>query len=816
MTSLRRYFPIATVGALLSLGLIFMLSGCDSSAPTDDGELVESGDLNVAERIDVQDGLGTLKTALGDAGLLDSLRNENAQFTVFAPSLGDVNTSAMKNLDVFSDVIQYHVVKGQSISSGNLPDEATTMSGETLQFGDGTVNGATIVEADLPATNGVVHRVSRTLLENQSVRTRLAVSGATQTYNQAIVANENDDPNQRVDYSGSGITVFAPTENAWIEWDTGGSNPFFTDGFFERDPTLIQDLLNYHMVDEELTASDLTQIANGRAAIETMTGDSLQVSTTENGAVTIDDARVTTANLEATNGLVHHLGARPSPSFYSVLGGPVDILEGVPTHQVMTVNDRVSNNLFTINSFFALQSSVFASQVGLAPPVPLDNTGASFTAIVPTNGAFSAAGFNTNNLINGLQGGNPNISQQPSLLAGSSLFRGHLIQGQSLSSDELAEEINNANGSKTYGTVNGNNLRIETFGSNSDSLRINGRLEVTTTNLETNNGYIHYVSGGLIQSHLTVPERVMFSSPLSSVAKGIYEIGLDAPLAGPGRTLFAPIDDAFSALPDGVPRSLLRDESEPGGLYEKILSYHAIASSESATDLQNAGEGTSFPTLQGQDITVASTGPPIEIQGNGNANPVPVQQADSASNGFVHSIEGILLPDPSRAFNVVESAILNGFLKFRTALDVTGGRSTVESEDGITVVAPTEGAFQAYLEGTDASSLETLTSDEEDNLSERLQMHVALRDLSEDDIRNQLAGPGDVFIVETLFSENPPTPVFNPDDYQLAFSLSEGNIVVQPAGAVGDDLYSPVPISQTNIQANNGTVHGLEAVLSLP
>jgi len=783
MTSLRRYIPIAAVGALLSLGLV--LSGCDSNAPTEDGDLVESQDLNVAERIDVQGDLGTLKSALQDAKLLDSLRNEGTQFTVFAPALDDVNANAMKDLGIFNDVLQYHVVAGQALSSGDLSGTVETLSGDQLEFGDGTVNGAPIVETDLPASNGVVHRVGRTLLENQTVRARLAVTSETQTYNDALVANENDDPSLEVDYSGDGITVFAPNESAWIEWDDSGSGPI-GDGLFNT-PGLLSDLLEYHMIDEELTAADLQSIASGAGAVETMAGDSLDVSTTSNGAVTIDDARVVTPDLEGTNGIVHILGARPSPAFYSVLGAPIDILEGVPTRQIMTVEDRVNNSVFTI----------FSSLGALFSSAPLGDPTASFTAIIPTNGAFNAAGFNTDNLFNGFDDSNPYIPANASFFAGRKVFDGHLIQGSVLSSDDLVD-----NGTTTYTTVNGNPLPVQVDG---DSISVTGEYSVTSTDLEVNNGVIHYISDGLIQTQLLVPERVLFSSPLSTAANGIYETGRAGSPFSPGvlnqsdRTFFAPTDDAFSALPSGVPKTLLRKETT---LLGKILDYHILTSSESAEDLAAAGEGATFTTRQGQDIEITATGPPLEING------VPVQQADSASNGFLHTIGGVLLPDAASAFNLVESSILNGYLQFRTALEVTSNRSDVESGNGFTVVTPTDGAFQAFLDNLGASDLRSLRPEEESALDTRLLLHVATRELSAEDIQSQLAGPGDVFTVETLLSQA--TGVAGD---QLAFSIRGGSLVVGSLRAQQDPDRSLTPISQANIEAENGFAHGIETIL---
>ena len=102
--------------------------------------------------------------------------------TVFAPTddafaalpEGTVeNLLKPENKDQLAAILTYHVV-GQKIMSGDIPDATTEV--ETLSSGDDktitvvksstgvTVDGATVVTADIEADNGVIHVIDKVIL----------------------------------------------------------------------------------------------------------------------------------------------------------------------------------------------------------------------------------------------------------------------------------------------------------------------------------------------------------------------------------------------------------------------------------------------------------------------------------------------------------------------------------------------------------------------------------------------------------------------------------------------------------------------------
>ena len=118
--------------------------------------------------------LSTLNKLLNDAGLADTLRGAGP-FTVFAPSdeafkavpattLAELAT----NKELLRSVLSYHVVPGKltaaDVKSGNLK----TVQGANVALSRAgtfvTVEDAVVTQADVGATNGVVHIIDKVLM----------------------------------------------------------------------------------------------------------------------------------------------------------------------------------------------------------------------------------------------------------------------------------------------------------------------------------------------------------------------------------------------------------------------------------------------------------------------------------------------------------------------------------------------------------------------------------------------------------------------------------------------------------------------------
>jgi uncharacterized surface protein with fasciclin (FAS1) repeats len=104
-------------------------------------------------------------------------------------------------------------------------------------------------------------------------------------------------------------------------------------------------------------------------------------------------------------------------------------------------------------------------------------------------------------------------------------------------------------------------------------------------------------------------------------------------------TVFAPTNDAFAALPAGTLDTLLKPESKTQ--LGDILKYHVVSGQVMASDLS---DGQTITTVQGGTLTVKIVNGMVYLVYTAG-NEVVVEQADvNASNGVVHVISGVLLP----------------------------------------------------------------------------------------------------------------------------------------------------------------------------
>lgn len=118
--------------------------------------------------------LSTLNKLIADAGLTETLRGAGP-YTVFAPTDEAFKAVPAKTLESLSQdkeqlkaVLMYHVVPGKTLAGDIQTGKAKTAQGGELSMaktaGFVTVEEALVTQADLPASNGVVHVIDRVLL----------------------------------------------------------------------------------------------------------------------------------------------------------------------------------------------------------------------------------------------------------------------------------------------------------------------------------------------------------------------------------------------------------------------------------------------------------------------------------------------------------------------------------------------------------------------------------------------------------------------------------------------------------------------------
>ena len=134
----------------------------------------------------------------------------------------------------------------------------------------------------------------------------------------------------------------------------------------------------------------------------------------------------------------------------------------------------------------------------------------------------------------------------------------------------------------------------------------------------------------------TIVDIAVEDGRFTTLVTALEAAGLVETLSGEGQfTVFAPVDDAFAALPEGTVESLLED---PQGALTDVLLYHVVDGKVMAEDVVGL---TAAPTLLGQDIAVAVDGDG-QVFLNGTVQVIITDV--EASNGVIHVIDAVLIP----------------------------------------------------------------------------------------------------------------------------------------------------------------------------
>ncbi len=297
----------------------------------------------------------------------------------------------------------------------------------------------------------------------------------------------------------------------------------------------------------------------------------------------------------------------------------------------------------------------------------------------------------------------------------------------------------------------------------------------------------------------TILDLVVENDDLETLENAVLAAGLDDTLDDEDEvyTVFAPTDDAFDDLDVD---DLLGFED-----LDDLLLFHVVEGEQRQRDLVVGETLTSARADDGDaTFTIVAVGEDdlgIDADGNGVADAVIVETNIDAANGVVHLIDAVLLPDdlrddldlarPTVARLVNENEELTTLY---TALVTAQLAEVLRAEDEVyTVFAPTDDAFDALVAASEFESAKDLLA--YDGLGTLLRYHVLDGAVPASALEDGLSA-------ETIVDE---------DDVDDTFTI------VETDGGFGidtdDDGVADALITTTDIQASNGLVHLIDAVL---
>ncbi len=307
---------------LLTVAIIFSACSDDdeNSTPTPDP-------LNIVETAQTTEDLSSLVAALqaADGDLVNVL--SGGEFTVLAPTnaafdnfLADNGFANLSEVptDVLANILLNHVISGTVLSTaltdagaGYTTTNATNEDGDNLSLYFNTTTGVTfngtssVAQADVEATNGVVHIVDQVI----GLPTIATFATADPTFETLVAALTR--PDLEVPFVtilsttdptyGIPLTTFAPTNEAFGDLlvEIGA------DDLSQIDVNLLTAVLLTHVVAQaNVRAEDLAQ----DLPVVTLSEETLTVDLT-NGPQLVDPngrvANIIANNVQAINGVVH-------------------------------------------------------------------------------------------------------------------------------------------------------------------------------------------------------------------------------------------------------------------------------------------------------------------------------------------------------------------------------------------------------------------------------------------------------------------------------------------------------------------------------
>jgi uncharacterized surface protein with fasciclin (FAS1) repeats len=247
-------------------------------------------------------------------------------------------------------------------------------------------------------------------------------------------------------------------------------------------------------------------------------------------------------------------------------------------------------------------------------------------------------------------------------------------------------------------------------------------------------------------------------------AAGLVEV-----LKGNGPlTVFAPTDDAFSKLPPGTVEMLLKPENKAA--LASVLTYHVVPGKMMAADVLKQ---KNLNTVNGQraDISMKNGRPMID-------KAAIVATDIKASNGVIHVIDAVILPEQNDIIGVATKA--GTFNTLAAALTEAELVETLQGKGPFTVLAPTDEAFAKLPKGT----VENLLKPENrETLKTILLYHVV---------------PGRVFSDQVVTLSEAPTAA----GINAPIKKTKDGLTIGGARVVA-----------TDIESSNGVIHVIDTVM---
>lgn len=310
--TIKSLFFVTALGALV-------ISSCKKK--TDDIIVTPPG-TTITDVVVANPAFTLLKQAVVKADLGGTLSGAGP-FTVFAPDDAAFNAAGFTTTVIGSaavtpaalkNILLYHTIPAK-ILEADVPAgpnaKVITASGDSVfvtKNGNGVfVNGVKVTAADVPASNGVIHKVGRVIEPPTGTIVQTAVAKGLDSLVKAVLrvngatVAQGGDPTLAATLGSATLTVFAPTNAAFTQLLQALS----LTNIDQIPLATLTSVLKYHVVggrafSSALSNGNLAMLAGGNTTISLTTGATIK----GNGNGT-NASNITATDIMCRNGVVH-------------------------------------------------------------------------------------------------------------------------------------------------------------------------------------------------------------------------------------------------------------------------------------------------------------------------------------------------------------------------------------------------------------------------------------------------------------------------------------------------------------------------------
>jgi len=717
-----------------------------------------------------QDDLSLFASAVDSTFLTRTLRSNRRNYTVIAPT-----NDGLVGLDPkyytppwmvhLESILGYHIVLLRYLTSGDLAGITELNRGgvnapwnitneATLVLDNGLGPPVSIVQVDLLAGNGVVHKLDGFMVPTVLTVNLLEVASSLNFF--SIVLELVASVGLEEELTSQDVTLFAP------------ANQYFSQELLvslEASPDATNTVVRYHAVPEVYPISLLT---DGLELSTLLEGETLMVSNTA-GTISINEIPLGSVGFDApgSNGLAQ-------PITGVIIPKSVDLSAPIPTPAPVleTVLQVLSTEPDLSQIAAAVTTTYFAET--------LSSSRRNYTFFAPTN--------------EGLANLDPKFFTPNWIIHLEAILGYHILSGSILNSTNVA----GAQQLDRFGVNVPWNITVD----NSEVTIDNGLgppIPVVGDDLLAKNGVVHKLGGFLVPTVLSfsLVEAAGFFDFYSIVLELVVSAGLEEEFSQE-VTLFAPPNDVFS-------EELLASLTASPDATNTVVRYHAVPEVYPTSLLT---DGLELPTLlEGETLMVSNTAGAISIN---EILLAPLGVDAPGSNGLAQPIASVLLPEsldlspptPTESAVIVSETVLDVLFSESDLSLIAGAVNSTflkgalsSSRRNYTLFAPTD-------DGLGDLDPKFLTPNWIIHREAILRYHIIFgRVLTSSHLAGRrVINRGAVNAQWSIIHESPTTSVEETaaaqEDGMASFILDNG-------------FGPPVPVVGVDFLANNGVVHKL-------